>query len=114
MRKRILCMVLAAMLLFGLTPSAIPTAKAVENMVTSEACIDILKDMEGFLEKPVLDNGQYTIGYGTSCNPADYPDGITQEEADVLLRYHLARMELAVNDFVQRYNIVLAQNQFDA
>ena len=114
MFKRTVCCILAALLILGMLPGAVLHSAAAENRTASEACIEILKKMEGFLEKPVADNGQYTVGYGTACGKDDYPNGITEEEADALLRAHMARIELSVNKFLQQYQIVLAQNQFDA
>lgn len=83
-------------------------------MKTSEECIAVLKKMEGFISKPMADNGQYSVGYGSGCNKNDYPNGITEEEADALLRTYLANMEKSVNYFITRYNLTLSQHQFDA
>ena len=114
MHKRLWCMLLAAALLLSLIPAfALPT-QAASNMKTSEECIAILKKMEGFVKYPIYDHGQYSVGYGSGCGKDDYPNGITEEEADALLREYLEDMEKAVNGFVNRSKIVLPQNQFDA
>ena len=60
---------------------------------TSEACIQLIKDFEGFAKYPVKDYTQYSVGYGTACGEDDYPNGITEEEADALLREHLKKEE---------------------
>ena len=93
MRKRLICALLAVALLLSLAPGLVITSGAVTDMTTSEECIAILKEMEGFLEKAVWDHSQYSIGYGSACNPGDYPNGITKEEADALLRSYLVKME---------------------
>ena len=80
MHKRILCGILAAVLLLSLLPAIALPVSAVD-MKTSEACIAILKEMEGFAEFPYFDYAQYSVGYGTACGENDYPDGITEEEA---------------------------------
>jgi GH24 family phage-related lysozyme (muramidase) len=109
--KRLLCAALAALIPLSVIPVSV---LAVETMTTSEDCIQILKDMEGFVKMPIYDNGQYTVGYGSSCNPKDYPNGITEKEADALLREFLATMEADLNKFASRYNLKFSQNQFDA
>ena len=53
---------------------------------TSERGITFIKDHEGFVTYKLWDYKQYSIGYGSHCNPTDYPDGITREQADELLR----------------------------
>ena len=53
-------MLLAAALLLSLIPAfALPT-QAASNMTTSEECIEILKEMEGFIKYPMYDHGQYS------------------------------------------------------
>ena len=114
MHKRILCVLLAAVVVFSLIPVFALTTQAASNMKTSERCIDILKAMEGFIKYPMYDNGQYSVGYGSGCNPEDYPDGITEEEADALLRAYLVDMEKALNNFANQQAFLFSQNQFDA
>lgn len=114
MRKRMLCLLLSACLLMSLLPSLALRTNAALNMKTSEEAIEILKEMEGFIEKPIYDNGQYSVGYGSGCGKDDYPDGITEEEADALLREYLEEMEITINSFAKRNNIVFSQHQFDA
>lgn len=78
-------------------------------MKTSQACIDFIKSMEGFLKYPVWDYAQYSVGYGCRCNKGDYPNGITEAEAERLLKKELANAEAAVNRFG-----TYTQRQFDA
>ncbi len=78
-------------------------------MKTSQACVDFIKRMEGFLKYPVWDYAQYSVGYGCRCNKGDYPNGITEEEAERLLKRELERTEAGINRFG-----TFTQQQFDA
>lgn len=114
MKRRFMCVLLSALILVSLAAPMSFTAYAVGDMSTSDQCIEILKSMEGFVKYPIADNGQWSIGYGCGCNPKDYPNGITEEEADTLLREYLVKFEKAVNSLAKRYNLTFTQNQFDA
>ena len=114
MHKRILCMLLAMLIVLSLIPAFALTSQAVSNMKTGEECIQILKDMEGFVKYPIWDHAHYSVGYGSTCEKDDYPDGITEEEADALLRQFLSSMEAELNKFANRHDILFSQNQFDA
>ena len=110
--KKILSLSLCALLLLTLLPSA---ALAVETVATSDEGLALIEEYEGFRDMPYSDeNGYWYIGYGTSCDPADYPDGVTEEEADELLREALASKEEAVNRLLLDYGISVTQYQFDA
>lgn len=78
-------------------------------MKTSQECVAFIKRMEGFLKYPVWDYAQYSVGYGCRCGKDDYPNGITEEEAERLLKKELANAEAAVNRFGS-----YRQQQFDA
>lgn len=112
--KRIICGFLTVMMLVSLLAAGAVNASAASDLTTSEKAIRLLKQMEGFAKYAYRDNGQYSIGYGTSCNPSDYPNGVTEEQADALLRERLPSMEAAVNKFADRYNLKFNQQQFDA
>ena len=110
--KKILSLSLCALLLLTLLPSA---ALAVETFTTSDEGLALIEEYEGFRDMPYSDeNGYWYIGYGTRCDPADYPDGVTEEEADKLLREALASKEEAVNRLLLDYGISVTQYQFDA
>lgn len=79
-------------------------------MKTSQACIDFIKRMEGFLKYPVWDYAQYSVGYGCRCNKGDYPNGITEAEAERLLRKALEHFEAGINAIGRAFT----QQQFDA
>ena len=88
-------------------------------MVASDALVEILKNEEGFSAKPYWDYGQYTVGYGTRC-PDDKleeyrTNGISKEDAEVLLRNYLAGTESVINTkLIDKYGLTLTQSQFDA
>lgn len=81
-------------------------------MQTSEQGIAFIKRAEGFVAHVYNDVGAPAIGYGHRLLPGEsFPDGITQDEADLLLRKDLAsRFETAVNALVPNS---CAQGQFD-
>lgn len=112
--KKFICGFLAVVMLVGLLSAGTVHSSAASTLTTSEKAIKLLKEFEGFSKYAYRDNGQYSIGYGTSCDPADHPNGVTEEQADILLRDRLPSMEAAVNKFADRYNLKFSQHQFDA
>ena len=110
MKKRIFSFLLAFVMVLGLVPATALTASAA-TMTTSEAGVNFIKEFEGFHEKAYWDNGQWTIGYGTTSTEGAT---ITREEAEVAMRDHLQRMETAVNTFAGANSLTLTQAQFDA
>ncbi len=119
MKRQITSFLLVMVMLLGLVPAGIFGVRAESAMVTSDACIELLKLEEGFSRVPYWDFAQYTVGYGTRC-PDDMvayymQNGITEEEAEVLLRNHLAGFERDINQrIIDEYGLTLTQNQFDA
>lgn len=110
--KKILSLFLSAFLVLSLLPSG---ALAVEAYTTSDEGVALIKSFEGFRDVPYADErGDWYVGYGTACDPADYPYGITEQEADWLLRQELADKEEAVNRLLMDYGILVTQYQFDA
>ena len=84
------------------------------SLKTSEECITFLKETEGFSKHAYWDYSQYTIGYGTACDPADYPNGISKSEADHLLRVELSKFEAVVDKALKNAKISHNQHQYDA
>jgi lysozyme len=82
-------------------------------MRTSENGIQAIKGHEGFSAHVYNDNGKQAIGYGHDLQPDEsFPDGITLDEGDTLLRADLAnRYEPAVNALIPPD---CTQSQFDA
>ena len=119
MNKRITSLLLAVVMVLSAVWVAPLKVSAVSELVTSDACIELIKNEEGFVSKPYWDYSQYTVGYGTKC-PDDKLDyylehGITEEEAIALLRSHLNGVEKRLNrDLIDRFGLTLTQNQFDA
>ena len=116
--KRIISLVFLTILLVGIFAATALTASADPVMTVSDECITILKAYEGFCKYPYWDYGQWTVGYGTRC-PADKLDtykenGITEEEAEALLRVFVADYEEDLLYFSKKYNLNTTQNQFDA
>ena len=114
MTKRIISFLLSAVMIFGVCAATAPQVSAAGSLTTSEECIALIKEYEGFTPKPVFDYSQYSVGYGSSCQKGDYPNGITREQADKLLRKDLKTPETQVRNFAKKYGLNFSQNQFDA
>lgn len=97
-----------------LSPALITPPASAAAMTISEAGIAVIKDYEGFRSNVYWDSGHAYIGYGTICRSWDYPNGISREKADALMREALKVKEDAVNRVLYKYSIQLTQNQFDA
>ena len=81
---------------------------------TTEQMIDFIKQKEGFRERAYWDYAQYSIGYGSACGKDEYPNGITEAQADVLLRQMLQGFEKKLDSFLTENSISLSDNQYDA
>ena len=116
--KRVTSFLLALVILLGVGSVGIFPVSAESAFTASDECIKLLKLEEGFSVTPYWDYAQYTVGYGTCC-PSDMVEyymanGITEEEAETLLRNYLTAMERDINKLIDQYSLVLSQNQFDA
>lgn len=118
MQRRLIGLLLAAVILFGCICTTAPSVSAASGMKASEDCITIIKKLEGFSKYPYYDYGQWTVGYGTACPSEDrarYDEvGITEAEADALLREYVAEFEADLNSFISNNSLKLKQCQFDA
>ena len=114
MNKRLISLLLAFILTISAVAVGVPDVAAKTEMKASDEVIDLIKYFEGFSSIPYKDYGQYSIGYGTACDPAEYPNGITEEEADKLLRAAVEEFESKLNGFTLKNRLTLTQNQFDA
>ena len=81
---------------------------------TTEEMIALLKSKEGFRATAYWDYSQYSIGYGSACTKDEYPNGITEAQADILLREMLQGFEKKLDQFLQENSITLLDNQYDA
>lgn len=116
--RRLVSLVLAIAVTLSVALAGGISVSAESSLTPSDECINILKKYEGFSAKPYRDYGQWTVGYGTRC-PADKLEqyqtyGITQEEAEALLRDFVSAYGDDVNSFADKYSLTLTQNQFDA
>jgi len=109
--KKILSLSLCVALLLTLLPSA---AYAVETFTTSEEGIAFIKEFEDYRPTPYLDNGKWYIGYGTLCEEGEYPNGISEEDGERLMRESVTVAEDLVNNLLMTYGISVTQYQFDA
>lgn len=90
------------------------SVQAQSEMKAGQECVDLIKQVEGFSQYKYWDYGQWTIGYGTGVGADEYPNGISKEEAEKLLKKSLGTYEGYVNKFANKYGVTLKQNQFDA
>ena len=115
MKRRVLSFVLALVLAVSVLP--VSAFASTQYDVTS-AGVELIKDFEGFFKYPYWDNTQYSVGYGTRCSGEDLERyqkyGITEEEADKILREFLQSFEGYVNRFLDKYDLEVTQEQFDA
>jgi lysozyme len=82
-------------------------------MQISTAALELIERSEGFRSKTYFDIAGFpTIGYGHRLEPHEsFPDGITETEAEVILRWDVRQAELEVSRLVKA---PLTQGQFDA
>lgn len=116
--KRLLCAVLAAVMVLCLLPVTPIRAHAASAMKGSDEILNYLKTMEGFIAVPQWDIAQWTVGYGTKCPDEDLEryleEGIPLDEAEELFREYIIIFENYVNRFIDENDLTLNQNQFDA
>lgn len=80
----------------------------------SESGIQFIKNREGFSPYAYSDYSQNSIGYGCRCDTNQYPNGISETEADTLLRNTLKSYINGINDWANLNGVNLTQYQFDA
>ena len=68
---------LLSLLITPLSPVITIASAAGEAMVISADRLELIQELEGFSSEAYQSGGQWYIGYGTGCEEADYPDGIT-------------------------------------
>lgn len=111
MKKRIVCLLLALVLVIGMVPAMAMPAFAASNRSTSNKGIEILKELEGFRDKIYEGN---LIGYGTQVDPALYPNAISKEKATELMKEKLKGIDADINAFAKNNNMNFTQAQHDA
>lgn len=111
MRKRIACGLLALMMFFSLFSGLATPVAAASDLSSSEDVIEFIKKFEGFSATAFWDVNQWSIGYGTTGQKGQT---ITEEEADVAMRDHLAEIDQKINEFAAKYDLNFDQYQHDA
>ena len=102
-------------LLFLVLQLAAPlSVRAALDMRTGPDGLSLIERYEGYSDQRYELNGRTYIGYGTACAADAYPDGITREEAEELLREALGKCESSINSFCDRSGLTPTQEQFDA
>ena len=97
--------ILSTALIFCLCFSFMPSMAA--DMSVSQDCIDFIKSKEGFYKDMYTYGDSWLIGYGTLCEEGEYPDGISEEKAEELLREELKKHEAEVQSFADKNGIKL-------
>ncbi len=118
MMKRVLSLVLIAVLAIGLIVIAPVEAEAASQLTPSQAVMDYLRAMEGFSAVPCWDFGQWSIAYGNRC-PDDKleqyrQEGIPIEDAYALFAEQIQAIGQEVSKFVNKHDLTLTQHQFDS
>lgn len=125
MKKRLFSMVvLSLILLIALTATVFADDTETEYphfegaLSISDKGIEMIKSIEGCINRPMSDYSQYSIGYGCSTEFAERygfsTTYLSTEEADQLLLFVLEGMEKKLDAFLNQYNIKVNQYQYDA
>ena len=112
MKKRLISLVLVLILLAGMIPGGVFAGH--KEMTFSDKCVQYIKNGEGFKSKVYSDGTGWYIGYGVACGKNDYPNGITEAQADTLLRQKMNAFAAEVNKYLKKHNLSVTQGQFDA
>ena len=114
----VLALLLTCMVLPAAADEAEESPKFEGTLRISEDGIEMIKDLEGFIEKPWHDVSQYSIGYGCSTTYAEKygfsSEQLSKEEAHQLMLFVLDEMEDSLDRFLSKYNITVNQYQYDA
>ncbi len=114
MKKRIICFLLALIMVLGMIPNTAVTANAYSTRNISDKAISILRGSMTFLKKE--EGGK--IGYGTPTSydgAKNYLNGITTEDATDLMRDYIEEeLDEVINNFAKSNNVDLAQHEHDA
>lgn len=116
MKRRFLSIVLLLIMIISALP--VPVSAEGYGLTTSDSCIEMIQDLEGYIQSPIWDAAQYSIGYGCSTAYAEKygfsTEYLTEEEAHALLVLVLRDMETDLDRFLLQYRIDVNQYQYDA
>lgn len=112
--KKFITFVLAAAMALS-----IGTVALADGVTTySDKIVTFLESFEGYSQNQYEDpvgSGNYYIGYGTACAKDAYPGGVTQAQAEQLLRGYLDGTAVTeLNRYLAANAQSLNQNQYDA
>lgn len=111
MRKQIICLALAVLMLGAMPVLALDEPE----MHASPAIINFIKHYERFSSTPYEDMGELRIGYGSLYDSERFPEGIISEyEASLLLSEDVEFFSAAVRRMMRKQSVELSQHQFDA
>lgn len=83
-------------------------------MQISQRGINLIKEFEGFRPTPYkCPAGKNTIGYGHVIEAKPFLTRVTEEEAELILRNELRRVEVYLNSVIKQ-DVNLTQGMFDA
>lgn len=88
--------------------------RAYDNLTAGNFAIDLIRRYEGFSSKMYYIDGHWYVGYGSQVSEGAYPNGVTEEEAEALVREELRRTESVLNAFFESNGLSPTQAQFDA
>lgn len=88
--------------------------RAYDDLTSSDLAVDLIRRYEGFSSKMYYENGAWYVGYGSQVAEGAYPNGVTEAEAEALVREELRRVESTLNAFFEGSNLSPTQAQFDA
>ena len=120
MRKKLICIILVAILLVGIMPTQRATATNADALDISNEFLRVIKQFEGFSNggRPYWDYAQYSIGYGSYCpeEMVEYytNNPISEAQASELLVNELQFFINKVRDYLKKYDLTVTQGQFDA
>lgn len=112
--KRIVCFLLALVMVLGLIPATATTANAASSLSTSDDAINLLARFQGFEAEEYKVGDKTLIGYGTEVTPGTYKNAITESVALQLLKDAVKDIDKDINDFTKKNNRDLTQYQHDA
>ncbi|MEA4946531.1 MAG: S-layer homology domain-containing protein [Oscillospiraceae bacterium] len=112
--KKFLTILLAAVMTLSLGTVALADGAT----TYSDKIVTFLESFEGYSQNQYEDpvgSGNYFIGYGSACAKDAYPNGVTQAEAEQMLRAYLDGTAVTeLNAFLAANGVSLNQNQYDA